>query len=96
MNPFGGGGGANQGNAGATGGGGAGNTPPTSPSQGNPGGSGIVEIAKNGLTTGGGGSHPSFTWTLDTSNNELEASPVGSTSGNFYFYIGQLGSLSPS
>ena len=60
------------------------------------GGSGIVEIAKNGLTTGGGGSHPSFTWTLDTSNNELEASPVGSTSGNFYFYIGQLGSLSPS
>ena len=60
------------------------------------GGSGIVEIAKNGLTTGGGGSHPSFTWTLDSTNNELEASPVGSTSGNFYFYIGQLGSLSPS
>ena len=56
----------------------------------------IVEIAKNGLTTGGGGSHPSFTWTLDSTNNELEASPVGSTSGNFYFYIGQLGSLSPS
>tara|TARA_B110000046_G_scaffold69542_1_gene77571 strand:+ start:201 stop:1622 length:1422 start_codon:yes stop_codon:yes gene_type:complete len=60
------------------------------------GGSGIVEIAKNGLTTGGGGSHPSFTWTLDTTNNELEATPVGSTSGNFYFYIGQLGSLSAS
>tara|TARA_Y100000389_G_scaffold25061_1_gene21773 strand:- start:1976 stop:3397 length:1422 start_codon:yes stop_codon:yes gene_type:complete len=60
------------------------------------GGSGIVEIAKNGLTAGGGGSHPSFTWTLDTANNQLEATPVGSTSGNFYFYIGQLGTLSPS
>ena len=56
----------------------------------------IVEIAKNGLTTGGNANHPSFTWTLDSTNNELEASPVGSTSGNFYFYIGQIGSLSPS
>jgi len=60
------------------------------------GGSGVVEIAKNGLITGGGGSHPSFTWTLDESSNELKATPIGSTSGNFYFYIGQLGTLSPS
>jgi hypothetical protein len=60
------------------------------------GGSGVVEIAKNGLITGSGASHPSFTWTLDTTNNELEATPIGSTSGNFYFYIGQLGTLSPS
>lgn len=58
------------------------------------GGSSIVEIAKNGLTTGGAANHPSFTWTLDTGNNDLEATPVGSTSGNFYFYIGQLGALS--
>ena len=56
----------------------------------------IVEIAKNGLTTGGSATQPSFTWAIDTGTNELEASPVGSTSGNFYFYIGQLGSLSPS
>ena len=54
----------------------------------------VVEIAKNGLTTGGGASHPSFTWAIDNGTNELEATPVGSTSGNFYFYIGQLGSLS--
>lgn len=60
------------------------------------GGSGVVEIAKNGLITGSGASHPSFTWALDTTNNELEATPIGSTSGNFYFYIGQLGTLSPS
>lgn len=58
------------------------------------GGSSVVQIASNGLTTGGAANHPSFTWTLDTGNNDLEASPVGSTSGNFYFYIGQLGALS--
>ena len=56
----------------------------------------VVEIAKNGMTSGGNTSHPSFTWTGDEANNELEATPVGSTSGNFYFYIGQLGSLSAS
>lgn len=56
-------------------------------------GSGVVEIAKNGLTTGGSGSHPSFTWTLDTTNNQLEASPIGSTSGTFFFYVTHLGAL---
>ena len=56
----------------------------------------IVEIAKNGLTTGGSATQPSFTWTIDTGTNELEASPVASTTGNFYFYIGQLGALSTS
>ena len=60
------------------------------------GGSGVVEIAKNGLTTGGSANHPSFTWTLDTTNNQLEATPVGSTSGNFYFYIGQFGAINAS
>jgi len=60
------------------------------------GGSSVVEIAKNGLTTGGSTNHPSFTWTLDLTNNDLEATPIGSTSGNFYFYIGQLGALSAS
>lgn len=54
----------------------------------------VVEIAKNGLTTGGSANHPSFTWAIDNGTNELEATPVGSTSGNFYFYIGQLGTLS--
>ena len=60
------------------------------------GSSTVVEIAKNGLTTGGGASHPSFTWAINNGTNKLEASPVNSTSGNFYFYIGQLGSLSAS
>ena len=82
----------------------------TSPSSGSPantsayillitkstGGSGIVEIASNGLIAGGSANHPSFTWVLDTTNNNLEATPVGSTSGNFYFYIGQIGALAPS
>jgi hypothetical protein len=60
------------------------------------GSSTVVEIAKNGLTTGGGANHPSFTWAINNGTNKLEATPVGSTSGNFYFYIGQLGSLSAS
>jgi len=54
----------------------------------------VTEIAKNGLTTGGNANHPSFTWAGDVANNQLEATPIGSTSGNFYFYIGQLGALS--
>lgn len=56
----------------------------------------VVEIAKNGLTTGGSANHPSFTWTGDEANNQLEATPVGSTSGNFYFYIGQFGAINAS
>lgn len=57
------------------------------------GGSGVVEIAKNGLTTGGAANHPSFTWSLDTTNNQLEASPVGSTTGTFFFYVSQIGGM---
>ena len=56
----------------------------------------VVEIAKNGLTTGGNTNHPSFTWTGDEATNQLEATPVGSTSGNFYFYIGQFGAINAS
>jgi hypothetical protein len=57
------------------------------------GGSGVVEIAKNGLTAGGGLTHPSFTWSLNTTTNQLLATPVGSTSGTFYFHITQIGAL---
>lgn len=60
------------------------------------GGSGVVEIAKNGLTAGGSVAHPSFTWSLDTTNNKLLASPVGSTSGTFYFQITEIGALNVS
>jgi len=52
-----------------------------------------VEVSKAGLTTGGSSSHPSFTWSLDDTSNQLEASPVGSTSNDFSFYITQVGGL---
>jgi hypothetical protein len=58
-----------------------------------PAGSGVVEIAKQGLTAGGGASWPSFTWSLDTTNNHLEASPIGSTTGTFYFAIQYMGTI---
>ena len=57
------------------------------------GGSAATVVSSNGLTAGGSASHPSFTFTLDTTNNELEVSPVASTSGTFYFYITNLGGL---
>jgi hypothetical protein len=57
------------------------------------GGSAATVVSSNGLTAGGSASHPSFTFTLDTTNNELEVSPVASTSGTFYFYITKLGGL---
>lgn len=57
------------------------------------GGSAATVVSSNGLTAGGSASHPSFTFTLDTTNNELEVSPVASTSGTFYFYITKLGGI---
>lgn len=57
------------------------------------GGSGVNLISSNGLTAGAGASHPSFTFTLDTTNNDLEASPVASTTGSFYFIITSIGAI---
>ena len=54
---------------------------------------GVVTIASEGLILGINPSWPSFTWTLDTGNNHLEATPISSTSGTFFFYITQLGGL---
>lgn len=59
------------------------------------GGSSVVEIAKNGLTAGAAANHPSFTWTIDTTNNDLEATPVASTTGSFFFYITKIGGIAP-
>lgn len=56
-------------------------------------GSSVVQIAANGLTTGGSATQPSFTWTIDETNNQLEATPISSTSGTFFFNIGQVGAL---
>lgn len=49
------------------------------------GGGNVSLIAQAGLTTGAGSSFPSFTWTLV--GNDLTATPVGSTSGIFFFEI---------
>lgn len=59
-------------------------------------GSAVTLISSNGLTAGAAANHPSFTWTLDTVNNKLLASPVASTTGTFYFQITQLGSITTS
>ena len=56
----------------------------------------MTEIAKNGLVAGSNTNWPSFTWTGNVANNHLEATPIGSTSGNFYFYIGQFGAINAS
>lgn len=48
-----------------------------------------------GLTTGGGTSWPSFTWTINSSG-QLCATRVGSTSGSFYFMIQSYGNVSPA
>ena len=48
-------------------------------------GSAVVQLGSAGLTTGGGASWPSFTWSL--SENFLRATPVGSTSGVFFFQV---------
>lgn len=45
----------------------------------------VSVIGSAGLTLGGSANHPSFTWSL--SGNNLQATPVGSTSGNFFFQI---------
>lgn len=57
-------------------------------------GSGVVQIAANGLIAGESANAPSFTWSLDSANNRLLATPIGSTSGVFHFYVSQLGALS--
>lgn len=58
--------------------------------------SSATQISANGLTSGGSTSHPSFTFAIDTANNELEASPVGSTSGTFYFHVSTVGDIKVS
>jgi hypothetical protein len=56
-------------------------------------GSKVDVLWSSGLTSGGSANHPSFTFTLDTTNNQLLATPVGSTSGTFYFYATILHNL---
>lgn len=53
----------------------------------------VTVINSEGLTAGSGATHPSFTWSIDAANNQLRASPVGSTSATFYFDIYVQGDL---
>lgn len=48
-------------------------------------GSVVSVIGSAGLTLGGSAGQPSFTWSL--SGNNLQATPIGSTSGAFFFQI---------
>jgi hypothetical protein len=51
-------------------------------------------VSSAGLTAGSSATWPSFTWSIDTTNNELEATPVGSTTGGFTFSMTAIGDLS--
>lgn len=55
-------------------------------------GASITKVSEHGLLAGGSANHPSFTFTVDTAG-KLFASPVGSTSGTFYFYATYQGNL---
>jgi hypothetical protein len=57
------------------------------------GGVNVTTIASAGQTAGTSANHPSFTWALDGTNNQLEATPVGSTSGTFFFHVESVGDL---
>ena len=52
----------------------------------------ITKISEQGLLTGGSANHTSFTWSID-STGKLLATPVGSTSGTFFFYAAYIGNL---
>lgn len=59
-----------------------------------PGTSGMTLLNDEGLTAGSTSpSWPSFTFAFDAANNAITATPLGSTSGTFYFNISVLGNV---
>src|SRR3546814_8016512 len=54
-------------------------------------GSAANVINSAGATAGAASNHPSFTWALNTARNQLELTPVGSTSGAFVFNVLTVG-----
>src|SRR3546814_20017936 len=54
-------------------------------------GSAANVINSAGATAGAASNHPSFTWALNTASNQLEVTPVGSTSGAFVFNVVPVG-----
>ncbi|MBT2513286.1 right-handed parallel beta-helix repeat-containing protein [Arthrobacter sp. ISL-30] len=55
-------------------------------------GASLTKVSEHGLLTGGSANHPSFTFTVD-GTGKLFVSPVGATSGKFYFYATYQGNL---
>lgn len=57
------------------------------------GGAVLTQIASAGATTGAAADEASFTFSIDGPNNRLLATPVGATSGTFYFHFSVSGNL---
>lgn len=57
------------------------------------GGAVLTQIASAGATTGAAADEASFTFSIDGPNNRLLATPVGLTTGTFYFHISCSGNL---
>lgn len=56
------------------------------------GNQGITQVSAGGMTTGGSASHPSFTFAMDNTGL-ITLTPVGATSGAFFFEFATLGDL---
>lgn len=53
----------------------------------------VTTLSTLGFDTGTGASAPSFTWTIDFTTHELRATPIASTTGDFYFSFAAIGHL---
>ena len=57
------------------------------------GGAALVLLGSAGSTAGATANDASFTFSVDGANNQLLASPVGSTTGTFYFHMSCSGNI---
>ena len=57
------------------------------------GGAALVLLGSAGSTAGATANDASFTFSIDAANNQLLASPVGSTTGTFYFHMSCSGNI---
>lgn len=56
-------------------------------------GASLVLLGSTGATAGATANDASFTFSIDGANNQLLASPVGSTTGTFYFHMSCSGNI---
>ena len=56
-------------------------------------GASLVLLGSTGATTGATANDASFTFSVDGTTNQLRASPVGSTSGTFFFHMSCSGNI---